>query len=192
MRHSRRARLGAILALGVTVAMSTALAATAGQVFQETFHDEGTDLVVDFCDVDGLTVEVSFVVDGRVHIVPHGKERLDYFLQHATVSEVFTNVANEKRITAFTRVIEKDKRVTDNGDGTLTIIVMATGNATLYGANGKAIARNPGQVRFGFIVDHNGTPSDPFDDEFVADLGVLKASTGRSDDFCEAAVPALN
>jgi hypothetical protein len=37
-----------------------------------------------------------------------------------------------------------------------------------------------------------GTPSDPFDDEFLADLGVVKGSTGRSEDLCEAAVPALS
>ena len=57
-------------------------------------------------------------------------------------------------------MLEKDKRITDNGDGTLTILILATGNAVLYGANGKAIARNPGQVRFELVVAHNGTPND--------------------------------
>jgi hypothetical protein len=36
-----------------------------------------------------------------------------------------------------------------------------------------------------------GTPTDPSDDEFLEFLGVVKESTGRSDDFCEAAVPLL-
>lgn len=89
-------------------------------------------------------------------------------------------------------MIDKDKTVTDNGDGTLTIVILATGNAVLYGANGKAIARNPGQLRFAILVDNAGTPTDPFDDEFIEDLGVLKGSTGRSDDFCTAAVAALS
>jgi hypothetical protein len=61
----------------------------------------------------------------------------------------------------------------------------------VYGEDGKAIARNPGQVRFQFLVDHAGTPADPSDDVFLADLGLVKGSTGRSDDFCAAAVPAL-
>jgi hypothetical protein len=82
--------------------------------------------------------------------------------------------------------------VTDNGDGTLTILILATGNDVLYGEDGKAIARNPGQIRFEILVDHGGTPTDPSDDEFLADLGLVKGSTGRSDDFCEAAVPALS
>jgi hypothetical protein len=84
-----------------------------------------------------------------------------------------------------------DPNVTDNGDGTLTILVLATGNDVLYGPDGKAIARNPGQIRFEVLIDHGGTPTDPLDDEFVADLGVVKGSTGRSDDFCAASVTAL-
>ena len=61
----------------------------------------------------------------------------------------------------------------------------------LYGEDGKAIARDPGQTRVEILVDHGGTPTDPSDDEFLEFLGVVKESTGRSDDFCEAAVPIL-
>jgi len=39
------------------------------------------------------------------------------------------------------------------------------------------------------LVDHNGTPSDPSDDVFLEDLGVIKPSTGTNGtegrDFCE-------
>jgi hypothetical protein len=57
-----------------------------------------------------------------------------------------------------------------------------------HGPDGKALARNPGQVRFELLVDHGGTPTDPSDDEF---LGLVKGSTGRTDDFCAAVVPVL-
>jgi hypothetical protein len=87
---------------------------------------------------------------------------------------------------------DKDLRVTDNGDGTLTVLVVATGNAVVYREDGKAIARNPGQTRFEILVDHGGTPTDPSDDEFLAFLGIVKESTGRTDDFCAAVVPALS
>jgi hypothetical protein len=192
MRHSRALRFSAILALGATAAALLATAASAQQVFRETVHEEDTIVLNDFCDVPGLTVEDAFVLDLRVHVVPHGRDRLDYFLQHGTRTDVYTNTANGRSITARSRVIEKDLRVTDNGDGTLTILILATGNAVVYGEDGKAIARNPGQTRFEILVDHGGTPTDPSDDEFLADLGVVKGSTGRSDDFCEAAVPALS
>lgn len=192
MRHSRTLRLSAILALGATAAVLFAAAASAGQVFRETFHDEGTVVLNDFCDVKGLTVEIAFVLDARVHAVPHGPSGLVYFLQHGTQTNVFTNSANGKSVTGVSNVTEKDMRVTDNGDGTLTILVLATGNAVLYGQNGKAIARNPGQIRFEILIDHGGTPNDPSDDTFLRFLGVVKGSTGRSDDFCAAAVPALS
>jgi hypothetical protein len=192
MRHSRTLRLSAILALGATAAVMLATPASAGQVFRELIHEEDTFVINDFCDVPGLTVEVASVVDGRVQAVAHGPDGLAYFLQRATHTNVFTNVANGKSIHDVSRVLEKDLRVTDNGDGTLTILILATGNSVLYGEDGKAIARNPGQIRFEILVDHGGTPTDPSDDEFLADLGLVKDSTGRNDDFCEAAVPALS
>jgi hypothetical protein len=192
MRHSRKLRLGAILALGATAAVTLTAAASAGQVFRETVHEEGTRVLADFCDQQGLTVEQAFVLDARVHVVPHGRDRLAYFLQHSIRTEALTNPATGKSLTVVVKATEKDLRVTDNGDGTLTILVLATGNAVLYGENGKAIARNPGQIRFKLLVDDGGTPSDPSDDEFLADRVVVKGSTGRSDDFCEAALPALN
>ena len=188
MRHSRK--LGAILALGATAAVTLAAAASAGQAFRDTIHVEDTFTEEDFCDAPGLDVEISLVLDQRIHVVPHGRDRLDYFVQHSTVTDVFTNLATGESVTGVVTVNEKDKRVTDNGDGTLTIRILATGNAVLY-QNGKAIARDPGQIRFEILVDHNGTPTDPFDDEFIENLEVVKDSTGRSDDFCEAAVPAL-
>lgn len=192
MRYSRAFRLSAILALSATIAGLLAAAASGGQVFRETIHEEDTVVLKDFCDVSGLTVEVAFVLDVDVHVVPHGPDGLAYFLQHGTRTEVLTNLANGKSVSSVANVIEKDQRVTDNGDGTLTILILATGNAVLYGEDGKAIARNPGQLRFEILVNHGGTPTDPSDDEFLAYLGVVKGSTGRSDDFCEAAVDALS
>ena len=44
MRHSRAVRLGTILALGVTAAAMLAATAGAGQVFQDTVHEEGVDV----------------------------------------------------------------------------------------------------------------------------------------------------
>ena len=189
MGHSRALRLSAILALGAAAAVMLATAASAKQLVRETIHEEGTEVINDFCGVPGLTVEDAFVFDGRVQAVPHGRNRLAYFLERGKATGVFT--ANGKSITVVNRFIDKDLHVTDNGDGTLTITTLATGNSVVYGEDGKAIAGNPGQIRFQLIVDHAGTPSDPDDDVFLTDLGIVKDSTGRNDDFCEAVVPAL-
>jgi hypothetical protein len=61
----------------------------------------------------------------------------------------------------------------------------------LYDEDGKAIARNPGQIRIELIIDHGGTPTDPVDDAVLSEE-VVRGSTGRSDDFCEAAVAVLS
>ena len=180
---SRRLRLGALAALALISAVVPAAAVSAGNVLDETIHIEEQDVVLeDFCDVEGLTVSLDFVMDIRVHVVPHGRENLGYFLQHGTRTEVLT--ANGISLRSFSRVTEKDMRVTDNGDGTVTVLILATGNAVLHDENDKAIARNPGQSRFVITFDEQGN-------EVPGSREIVKGSTGRSDDFCAAAVPAL-
>jgi hypothetical protein len=186
----RRARIVGLVAAAAAVG-STALAGVAeAKPFGERFHDEVTFVEEDFCE-SGLMVRVDQVIDGRFQAGPRGSDGLIYFAEHVAVTSVLTNLANGNQLTDRSRVLTKDLSVVDNGDGTLTIEVLATGAFTLYGPDGKAIARDPGQVRFAFVVDHGGTPTDPSDDTEVAFLGVTKESTGRSDDVCAAAVAAL-
>jgi hypothetical protein len=173
----------AILAVATAAAAVLASTATAGKVFFDTIHVEENDVALeDFCDVESLTVSLDSVMDIRVHVVPKGRDQLEYFLQHGTRTEVLT--ANGVSLHSVAKVIEKDMRVTDNGDGTVTVLILATGNAVLYDESGKAIARNPGQTRLVITFDENG-------DEVPGSRQVVKESTGRSDDFCAAVVPAL-
>ena len=95
-----------------------------------------------------------------------------------------------KTVTLVNRANGKDLKLTDNGDGTLTAVTFGTGNTVLYGPDGKAIARNPGQSRFELLIDQRGTPTDPSDDELIS-IELVKGSTGRSDDICAAAIEAL-
>ena len=178
----------------LVAAAAITLAATAsagGQLFRELIDEVEVEVEEDFCGVEGLTVEFATHRVGVGHAVPHGRDGLVYFGFNLKVTDVVTNVANGNSVTALTTIRDKDQRVTDSGDGTLTILVLTTGNSVLYGEDGKAIARNPGQVRVELLIDHGGTPTDPRDDEFLEFLGVVKESTGRSDDFCEGAVPIL-
>ena len=192
MKNTRNLRFGAVLALVATAAVAVATAASAGgQLFRDVVDERESAIETDFCGVEGLTVEFATHRVGHAHAVPHGRDGLAYFGFNLKVTDVVTNLANGNSVTSFSTVSDKDQKVTDNGDGTLTILVLTTGNSVLYGEDGKVIARNPGQVRFEVLVDHGGTPTDPSDDEFIEFLGVVKDSTGRSDDFCEEAVPIL-
>ena len=189
MKHSQRlGRVAAVLtAASVAVAMAAPVAAA--PLDQGTFHDEFSFIDPDFCGA-GIEARIRRRDRWPVPATRRGRDGLVYFMEHIHLIDTFTNLANGRSVTSDERSVSKDVHVTDNGDGTLTILVLATGNYTLYGADGRAIARNPGQVRFELLIDHGGTPDDPSDDSEIS-FTLVKESTGRSDDACEAAVPAL-
>jgi hypothetical protein len=181
-----------LLATALLAALVLAVSAQAepGHVFKETVHLEDFNEIDGFCGTDML-VRSHFVADLELKTMPRGRDGLIYFTNHFSITEAFTNVANSKTVVSTVKAIEKDLRVRDNGDGTLTILILSTGNAVIYNSDGKAIGRNPGQVRFELVVDHGGTPSDPADDTEIS-FELVKESTGRSDDVCEVAVSALS
>jgi hypothetical protein len=176
-------------AVGVAVGLTVASILVAGAASADApvrFHDEFTDIIDDYCDVPGLTVRSDVVIDGKLRI----RQRTG-FMEQVRGTAVDTNVANGKAISGRFHTLTKALHATDNGDGTSTVLFLATGNDVTYGPDGKAIARNPGQIRFNVLIDNNDTPNDPSDDEFIAMLDIVKESTGRSDDFCAAVVPVL-
>jgi hypothetical protein len=186
MRHPRTPLLAGLVAVCAAMAAVLGASAAAGLV-HDSIHDEYSYVLEDFCDVTGLDVAVDSTLDIQARIGPRGSDGPLYFVSHGRQHEVLT--ANGTSLTSDAVVNEKDHKITLNPDGTLTVLVLATGNAVLYGPNGNAIARNPGQLRFELLIDEKGTP-DPSDDE-ITRLGNVKGSTGRSDDYCAAAVPAL-
>ena len=119
--------------------------------------DEFSVDIEDFCEVPGLDVRQDGAVTGTsTRMIRGGPDGLLYFADHITFTSTFTNVENGAFVTTREATVSKDLHITDNGDGTLTIVVLATGNFTVFGENGKAIARNPGQFRFQVVIDHNG------------------------------------
>jgi hypothetical protein len=178
-----------VLAFAALAAAALASTAGAGLPSRFTIHHEYAFQVEDFCDETGMTVAIAGAIDIEGKVMPRGRDGFDYFAQHGLQTETLST--NGRSLRSVANVNEKDLRVTDNGDGTFTVLIVATGNAVLYGTNGKAIARNPGQTRLEIVFDVNGTPDDPFDDIELS-REVVKGSTGRSDDFCAAAVPALS
>ena len=179
----RRALLAALSAPALCAPLVLAPPAEAKLIAREVIHEEFDEPVEDWCGQEGLTVQVEGTYDAVFRLVSQGREQLIHFRGRERIDETHTANGVTTRVTVAN--VFNDLKVTDNGDGTLTIIILATGNATLYGPDGEAIARNPGQVRFRLVVDHGGTPTDPSDDEEI-DFEQIKGSTGRSDDFCEA------
>ena len=146
---------------------------------REVFHDEFSGTIEDFCDVEGLDVDFEGTVDGRFQVNDRGPGGFDYFVEKTTVVQVFTDQATGQQITDIQpNTIEKDLSITDNGDGTITIIVLLTGGQRTYGDDGKLIARNSGQIRLEIVYDY-------VNDVEISNEQIF-GSTGTNDDFCEA------
>ena len=187
MKHSRT--MGRIAAVLTAMAAAVALAAPvmARPLDRGTYHFEDTFVDDDFCGA-GLAVQIEIVVDGRFMFNQRGHTAAFNSQEHRR--ETFTNLANGEWVYDDFRVLANDIHVTDNGDGTITVLTMATGPFTLYDSSGKPIARNSGQVRDELLLDYNGTLLDPSDDILISAERV-KESTGTNDDFCDAALAAL-
>lgn len=192
-RHtSRRARLTAFAAAAVVLGvMASAAPASARPLDRGTFHDELDDVVTDFCGVSGLTVAVTGTADGSFLDNAHGSDGLVYSRESSRTDQVLTDVDNGAWVRVVTSEIGKDLHVTDNGDGTLTVTTFGSGNSVTYDSDGNVIARDPGQTRVQLLIDDNGTPSYPDDDEFLDFLGVLLGSTGLNADFCATTLEAF-
>jgi hypothetical protein len=183
----RNVVVGAITGALVCAPLLLHVPASARLVDSATIHEEYSFTFEPWCGVEGLEVLVEGTHDVKYTAVSTGKNGLVHFRGRDVVDE--THTANGVTTRFLLNSPSRDLKVVDNGDGTLTITVLATGNATLYGPDGKAIARDPGQIRFRFDVDHGGTPTDPSDDtEIEGSFEIIKGSTGRSDDFCAAEV----
>ena len=179
--------LVAAVALALGVPLLTVAPATASPPHFDTISEPFSDQFEDFCGVEGLTVDQTGVFQSRRKIRTN-RSGIVYFLEHITTDETLTGPSGV--VTVHTAFIAKDLKIVDNGDGTLTITQLLTGPSSVYDEDGKAIARDPGQVRFRIVLDTNGTPGDP-EDDIELSFEVVKPSTGRSDDYCAAIVDAI-
>lgn len=188
MRRPRRITTAAAttaLAAGLLLGTGPATAAPPTSITEPIDY---TFTVDDFCDVAGLTVEIVGTGEERLHIAERRGET--YFSANLRLEQTLTNTATGAFITTREISHYADLHVTDNGDGTLTIVNFGTGFAMLFDSEGQIISKNTGQSRFETVVDLNGTPDDFEDDTVVSEEQIL-GSTGTNDDFCGPAVDAL-
>jgi len=179
-----RAALVASTAIAVVVGPS-AVPSGAAPYEKGHFHDVGSEPLEDFCELD---VRYDYDLRGSYRAMPRGRDGYAFFAENVQGTESWTNLATGKSYTHTFAATIRDQKVTDNGDGTLTIDVGAAGGDRWYDADGNLYLRDPGQVRFRIVVDHNDTPTDPFDDTEVS-FSILRESTGLNEghdrDFCE-------
>lgn len=142
----------------------------------------------DFCGESGLTVEIVGTGEFRLQIAQRRGET--YFSSHVRRTTTLTNTATGAFITTRQITRGNELRITDNDDGTITILFLETGFFMTYGPDGRIIGKDTGQSRLEAVIDENGTPENPDDDTLVSEEPV-RDSTGTNDDFCEVALSAL-
>jgi hypothetical protein len=177
-----------ILIAGLAIAglVGTGTSAVAQPIDKGHFHDVFTD---DPYDCDGLPAQDSGDISGNFVLNQRGSSPFPYYRESVRGTFVTTNLLTQGTFTQVFASLSQDHVITDNGDGTITIMVNSTGGWRAYDQFGKLVLKDPGNFRFSFDVDYGDTPGDPSDDTEVDDsFQVVRDSTGVNDtdgrDFC--------
>lgn len=160
--------------------LATAAPSSARVIESFSFDDHVQDVVTDFCGA-GVTVDYDAQISGGGALRERGPDGLVYFHQKVSVVESFTY--DGRTVTNIGHTLEKDLKVVDNGDGTLSITVLLTGPQRTVNEEGRVIAKNDGQIRELLVLDA------VTGEEISSDL--IFGSTGTNDDFCAAALEEL-
>ena len=181
----RGPRRGLAVLAGGVIALGAAAPVAAGQFEKGHFHDFGEEVIEGFCGLDEVvhTFDFSGSFTGTAQ-----RDGLIHFRDHTLGTQSFTNPETGKSYSEAFTFSGHDLSVTDNGDGTLTIIFQGSGTDSWFDGDGKRVLSVSGMFRDELLIDNNGTPSDPSDDEFLEFVGNVKPYQhnpfiGR--DFCE-------
>lgn len=157
-------------------------ASAAAPISHDQFSFEFAFVDDQFCG--DLNMRVEGDVRGTATVkVKDGQ--LIYFMENTHLRHSYTNLDTGKTATDVSNRLSKDQRVTDNGDGTLTIHADYIGHESLVGPDGGRPTTLAGRTSFVFVVDYAGTLLDPSDDVLISEDIVGSTGTGMDGDFCE-------
>lgn len=146
----------------------------------------------DFTEFCGFTPEHpvvhTFTQDVEVFEQLRGSD-FPYFATRGTSTDVYTNPDTGETFTISNTFFAKDVRIVDNGDGTITIRFTTNFEQRVYGSEGELLYVDRGHLQDAVVIDYNGTPGDPSDDEFVDAVVDAFRIVGHLEtenrDFCE-------
>lgn len=166
--------------------LATASSVQAKPLAQMRFHEQVTEIVHNYCG--DLSVRFDLDDSGVFVVRSTGPDRLPRFTATHHGGITITNIATGKPFTITWNYALPDVRVTDNGDGTFTVVYQIPGPESIYGPDGQLLHVSGGTIRFEAIIDHAGTPGDPSDDVFISET-VISSVGGRPQepfDYCAA------
>jgi hypothetical protein len=193
--HQPLRRLSALaLAGGAALALAGPASATPRVVdlpgtyvehWNDTFDQVIPDGDPDFCGDLGFPVVDHAEASGTFVATVRG-DGLWYHGDRFRGFETITNPVTGHVLRRDFNGTDRDQKVVDNGDGTLTIQVQQTG-PDRYSLDGTRLFLDAGMVRFSVLVDDGGTPGDPSDDSDLGFLGYDAITGARQTDgrdFC--------
>ena len=130
-----------------------------------------------------VDVPLHTEIDGYFSVKERASSGLPYFADRFRSTLVYTNPDTGLTYTVVRVRQIKDLRLTDNGDGTLTLVGLSTGALFAYGPDGERLDIRAGMSRDTFLVDTKGT-ADPFDDELTPVGDPVTAGLDTTSDFC--------
>ena len=127
----------AALAIAGTVLVGTP--ATAAPIDKGHFHDVFTD----FYDCNGTPAHDSGDVSGNFTFNQRGASPFPYYRESVHGTVVTTNLDTGGTYTNVFTANSRDHNIVDNGDGTITITIFASGGARYYDTDGKLVLKDP-------------------------------------------------
>lgn len=174
--------------LGTAVAMTVPLVAAAPAVARPLERERVVYANHWTEECGGIEFHAMVSGFGNLVFVDRGRSGLPHFSSTWHDTSVYTHPETGLAYTGVFNGSNRDATVTDNGDGTLSILVQIAGVTKWYDAAGKLLYIDSGMQSFELLVDHAGTPSDPYDDGEATFVGDVVPLTGRNDtvgrDFC--------
>jgi hypothetical protein len=164
---------------------ATSSAVEAKPIEHVRFHDSWSNVVDDFCG--DLNVRFDYQESGVLQARQTGRNQLPKYTVSHHGGITITNLATGKAFTIGWNYLEQDTKVTDNGDGTRTVLFQVPGPEVFYGPDGQRLYVSGGMYRVELIVDDAGTPGDPSDD-FVISEELVSDNGGQPQEpfnFCE-------
>jgi hypothetical protein len=166
--------LTALLVGGLAAAGAAPASAEVIERYSLDFSTSG--VIDDFCGA-GLQPSFTYEQTGSGSAKTRGGDGVLWFHEEVRVVQTFTY--NGMTVTDIQpNTLGKDLKIVDNGDGTLSITVLLTGEDRLIGSDGKLLAKGDGQVRRLLTIDQASGE--------VISEELIFGSTGTNDDFCEA------
>lgn len=183
----RRVSRLVMLVVAAAVPVSARASVAHAQPFEHVrFHENFSYVVADFCGDIKVRIDVhdQGVVVGR----RTGKDRLLRYTQSHHGGSRIVNLATDRAFTFTWNYLNQDVKVTDNGDGTITILSQVPGPERIFGPDGQLLNVSGGTYRMRTVVDVAGTPDDPSDDTVVSEE-VVRSNGGRPQaefNFCDS------